>query len=247
MDTGEYNRTFYSVIFNNCNAAKYYRIQGKKIKSALKLFESHKNGKILDIGCGDGFISSLIASRTGAKMYGVDISATSISNARKKGVKAKVANIDAGLPFGKEIFDAIFCGDVLEHIQDTEKLIENANKMLKKNGYMIISVPNIASWYNRGFLLLGMMPTWVESSLRSYTGNPFIKEGAGHIHAFTKRSLSDLLIMKGFSIEKITGSPLLGDGSRSRWKERLWNATDSFFARKATLASTIIIKAKKSK
>ncbi len=117
--------------------------------------------------------------------------------------------------------------------------------MLKPNGYLIISVPNIASWYNRGFLLLGYMPTWIESSLKTYTGNPIIKEGVGHIHAFTRRSLTELLVLRGFSIEKVSGSPVLADGTRSKWKEILWNGTDSFFAKRASLASTLIVKARK--
>ncbi len=161
---------------------------------------------------------------------------------------AKVINIDTDeFPFEKESFDAVFCGDVLEHIYDTENLLMKINALLKNGGYLIISVPNIASWYNRGFLLLGFMPTWIESSVRTYTGNPFIKEGVGHIHAFTRRSLSELLDINGFAVEKAAGSPVLADGTRKKWKEKIWDGVDSVFARKVTLASTIIIKARKCK
>ena len=246
MDTGEYNRRYYSEVFDK-NADKYYRIQKKKIDVVLSLLEKHKNGKVLDLGCGDGLISSLLANVTGAKIYGVDISSMAVEKAKKRGIIAKVFDMNKdGLAFEKNTFDAIFCGDLLEHLYDTEKLLENVNLMLKPNGYLIISVPNIASWYNRGFLLLGMMPTWIESSLKTYTGYPLIKEGMGHIHAFTKSSLVDLLILKGFSIENVKGSPVLADGSRPGWKEKLWNGTDSFFSKKATLASTLIVKAKKN-
>jgi methionine biosynthesis protein MetW len=247
MDTGEYNRKFYSNIFDK-EAKRYYSIQIKKIDVVLNLLEKHKNGKVMDVGCGDGLISTLIADVTGAKVYGVDISRNAVSKARKRGIIAKTMDVDKQeFPFGKESFDAVFCGDLLEHLYDTENLLENINQLLKPNGYLIISVPNIASWYNRGFLLLGYMPTWIESSLKNYTGNPVIKEGVGHIHAFTKRSLTDLLGLRGFSIEKVTGSPLLADGTRSRWKERLWNGADSFFAKKASLASTLVVKARKTK
>ncbi|MEE9323353.1 MAG: class I SAM-dependent methyltransferase [Candidatus Aenigmarchaeota archaeon] len=246
MDTGEYNRKFYSNIFNK-RADRYYKIQKKKISIVLNLLEKHENGKVLDVGCGDGLISSLIATATGAKVYGVDISSEAVSKARKRGIIAKVMNVDKqGFPFEKESFDAVFCGDLLEHLYDTEKLLENVRQILKPNGYLIISVPNIASWYNRGFLLIGFMPTWIESSLKTYTGNPVIKEGVGHIHAFTKRSLTELLRLKGFSIEKVTGSPILADGSRSKWKESLWNGADSAFAKKDSLASTLIVKASKA-
>lgn len=245
MDTGEYNRKFYSKIFDN-KAKRYYSIQKKKIEIVLKLLEKHENGRVLDIGCGDGLISTLIANVTKAKVYGVDISRKALSKAKKKGIITRAMNVDKqGFPFEEESFDAVFCGDLLEHLYDTENLLENVRKILKPNGYLIISVPNIASWYNRGFLLLGYMPTWIESSLKTYTGNPVIKEGVGHIHAFTKRSLTELLVFKGFSIEKVTGSPVLADGTRRKWKERLWNGADSFFAKKASLASTLVMKARK--
>jgi len=247
MDTSEYNRKFYSNIFNK-KADMYYKIQKKKISIVLNLLEKHEKGKVLDIGCGDGLISSLIANATGAKVYGVDISREAVSKAMKNGIIAKVMNVDEDeFPFEKDSFDAVFCGDLLEHLYDTEKLLENVRQILKPNGYLIISVPNIASWYNRGFLLLGFMPTWIESSLKTYTGNPVIKEGVGHIHAFTKRSLTELLRLKGFSIENVSGSPILADGTRSKWKESLWNGVDSAFAKKASLASTLIVKASKAK
>lgn len=245
MDSNDYNREFYSEIFEK-KADGYYRIQKRKIELVLNLLEEHENGKILDIGCGDGMISSLLAKRTKAEIYGVDISSTAVRKANERGISAEVFNVDRdGFPFEENTFDAGFCGDLLEHLYDTENLLNNIYKIIKPNGYLIVSVPNIASWYNRGFLLLGMMPTWVESSLKTYTGNPLIKEGMGHIHAFTKRSLGDLLKISGFSVEIVLGSPVLADGSRSRWKEKLWNGTDRFFSRRPTLASTLIFKARK--
>jgi methionine biosynthesis protein MetW len=245
MDANEYNKNFYSSMFND-EAERYYKIQAKKISIVLGLLEKHEKGKILDIGCGDGFISSIIAKGTGAEVHGLDISRHAVSKAKERGIAAKVLNLDRHtLPFKEDSFDAVFCGDVLEHVNDTENLLDNINHVLKPSGYLILSIPNIASWYNRVFLLFGLMPTWVESSLRTYTGNPFIKKGSGHIHAFTKRSLKEMLKLKGFHIEKAIGSPILADGSRKRWKEIIWNGVDSVFAKRVTLASTIILKARK--
>lgn len=245
MDTGEYNNRFYSEIFGR-KAERYYRIQGKKMKTVTGMFEDHREGRILDIGCGDGLITSLLRDVTGAEAHGLDISRSAVAKANGKGIRAKALNVDEGsFPFRKNTFDAIFCGDLMEHVFDTEKLLDNMIRVLKPGGYAVISVPNIASWYNRGFLLMGLMPVWIESSLKTYTGNPLIKDGMGHIHAFTRRSLAELLRLKGFRIESVKGCPVLADGTRKRWKERIWNGVDSFFARKSTLASTLVIKARK--
>jgi ubiquinone/menaquinone biosynthesis C-methylase UbiE len=245
MDTNRYNEIFYSNIFVK-ESDKYYKIQRKKIAEILAMFDKHTEGRILDIGCGDGFITEIIGRKTGARMFGIDISGNALEISKKRGVECSVVNIDKErLPFPEDYFDAVFCGDIIEHVYDTEGLLENVHTVMKKGGYLIATVPNIASWYNRGFLLLGMMPTWIESSSKTFTGNPMIKKGVGHIHAFTKKSLVDLLKLKGFKIEKEKGCPIMGDGTRARRKEAIWNYVDSFFAKKTSLASTIIVKAKK--
>ncbi len=245
MDTNKYNEIFYSDIFGK-KSEKYYNIQKKKIEIIMEMFDNHPKGRILDVGCGDGLISSMLAKKTKAKAYGVDISKNSIETAKMKGVEAKVVNIDKeGIPFPREYFDGVLCGDIIEHIYDTEGLIENVWKILKPKGYVVISTPNIASWYNRFFLMMGLMPTWIESSSKTFTGNPFIKEGVGHIHAFTKRSLTELLRLKGFQIIKVKGSPVMGDGTRSKAKEMVWNKVDSAISRITSWSSTIVVKARK--
>lgn len=246
MDTSEYNDLFYSEMFGK-SPSKYYNVQRSKIKKIMELFRKHGAGKVLDVGCGDGLIASLIAKATGAEVHGVDVSKSSVKKAKQRGIKAKVVDINKQkLPFRENTFDAVFCGDILEHIYDSEKLIESVNRVLKPGGYAIISVPNIASWYNRVFLLFGLMPVWVESSPRTYTGNPLIKKGVGHIHAFTKRSLRELLQLKGFRVESMVGSPTMADGTREKWKEELWNHIDSVFSKSASLASTLICRAVKT-
>ncbi|MBN2042170.1 MAG: class I SAM-dependent methyltransferase [Candidatus Aenigmarchaeota archaeon] len=245
MDTNKYNEIFYSDIFGK-KSTKYYKIQKKKIEIIMKMFETHRNGRILDVGCGDGLISSMLAKRTGAKAYGLDISKNSIEKAKTRGVEAAAVNIDRdGIPLPENYFDGVLCGDIIEHIYDTEGLIENVRKVLKPNGYVVISTPNIASWYNRFFLMMGLMPTWIESSSKTFTGNPFIKEGVGHIHAFTKRSLTELLKLNGFRIVETKGSPVMGDGTRSKTKEMIWNTVDSAISRVTSWSSTIIVKARK--
>ncbi len=245
MNTNKYNEFFYSSIFEK-ESRKYYSIQKKKIRIIMDMFKPCPGGRILDVGCGDGLISSMLARKTGSKAYGVDISRNSVSMARKRGIEAKRVNVDTRkIPFPESFFDGVLCGDIIEHVYDTEGLIENVRKVLKPGGYAVFSTPNIASWYNRFFLLMGFMPTWIESSSKTFTGNPFIKRGVGHIHAFTKNSLTGLLKLKGFRISEVKGSPVMADGTRSRMKEALWNRVDSAISRVTTWSSTIIVKAEK--
>ncbi|NOX71220.1 MAG: class I SAM-dependent methyltransferase [Candidatus Micrarchaeota archaeon] len=245
MDISDYNKHFYSDVFASKHDI-YYSVHRKKIETVLGLLSGFEGKNALDIGCGDGYITEIIGKSISARMFGVEISADAAKKAKEKGINVKLFDITKGkLPFESDFFDMVFCGDVIEHVYDTEKLLENILDVLRPGGTLILSVPNIASWYNRGFLLIGWLPTWVESASKLYTGNPFMKNSVGHIRAFTEKSLSSLLDIIGFENIVVKGSPILGNGMYSSRYEKIWNIVDSAFARKVSLASVLVASAKK--
>lgn len=244
MKSSSYNDDFYSAVFNE-KTDNYYKMHRKKIDTVLSMLEGIKGRKLLDIGCGDGLIAELLAKKIGAKPFGLEISKSAVKKAKKRGIDANVFDIsEKDLPYKDDYFDVIFAGDVIEHIYNTEDILKEIKRILKPEGVFIATVPNIASWYNRGFLLIGWLPTWVESASKVYTGNPFMKEGVGHIHAYTKKSLRDLLKIMGFKDIEIKGSPLLGNGEYSPTQEKIWNIVDGLLSKRASLASELVVKAK---
>ncbi len=46
------------------------------------------------------------------------------------------------LPFGDESFDAIFCREVIEHVLDANALLYEARRVLKQNGWFMLTTPN---------------------------------------------------------------------------------------------------------
>ncbi len=66
-----------------------------------------------------------------------------------------VANLNRELPEVDGPFDAIVYGDVLEHLVDPLSVLVELNRELAEDGFVIISVPNIAHLYIRLLLLLG--------------------------------------------------------------------------------------------
>ena len=245
MDNSEYNQKHYTSLFSGSSGHDYYKSMRVKIKRAVAMFGRMDGGKILDIGCGDGFITAKIGEATGAEMFGVDISRDALNDANRRGIDARFANLDKGrLPFTDGFFDAVFCGDVVEHIFDTERLLSEVNRVLKPRGFVVMSVPNIAAWYNRILMLFGFIPVWVESASVHYVGNRFMDSGMGHVKAFTKRTALQLLSLCGFQKIEVAGSSVRGDGKR-RVIEGFWNRADGFFAKFPSLSSLIIIKAGK--
>lgn len=107
-----------------------------------------KNARILDVGCGGGFLSNELA-RQGYQVTGVDVSAESIRIARDHDVTATVVYEVADafhLPYPDATFDALTAMDFLEHVHEPAKVIAEFARVLKPGGYFFFHT------FNRSFL-----------------------------------------------------------------------------------------------
>jgi SAM-dependent methyltransferase len=100
---------------------------------------------ILDIGCGNGIYSLEFSEKN--FVVGVDLSIDEIKTAKHISEKTRenaffVVADATHLPFKKSVFDLAICLEVLEHIVDDECALEEAARVIKRNGKLIISVPH---------------------------------------------------------------------------------------------------------
>jgi ubiquinone/menaquinone biosynthesis C-methylase UbiE len=107
-------------------------------KRLLQNFNLDKDKKILDIACGKGTTSILIAKKYGCKVVGIDISSTLIEEAKRLAKRSKVDNLiefqvaDATqLPFESNEFDASIAQAMLVLIDDKETVIKEALRVIK--------------------------------------------------------------------------------------------------------------------
>lgn len=109
-----------------------------------------KKSSLIDLGCGDGRLIDCIDKST--KYTGIDISPTQISAAKKyiQSIKRKNAIVVIGdvlnLPYKDNTFDYALACDVVEHVLDPLKLFEEVRRVVKKEGYIIFSIPNERLW-----------------------------------------------------------------------------------------------------
>lgn len=92
--------------------------------------------QLLDIGCGAGFLTNALAE-IGHDVTGIDLSRASLDTARKHDKTGKVRYLFAdayALPFESESFDVVCAMDILEHVEEPEKLIKEASRVLRKGG-----------------------------------------------------------------------------------------------------------------
>jgi 2-polyprenyl-3-methyl-5-hydroxy-6-metoxy-1,4-benzoquinol methylase len=190
-----------------------------------------KNKNILDIGCYDGTFLSLIKNRNN-NFYGIDASEYAVKKAKNKGIKVKKFFFDdkAKIPFKNGFFDLIIAGEIIEHIYDTDFFLEEIFRLLKPNGYLLLSTPNIASLGRRLMLLFGVSPI-IEIS-------PNEKDSSGHIRYFTFKTLEALLNKHRFNI-LLSVSDVVNFSSAGKLKSTLLS---KFFP---TLGKSLIVKCKK--
>lgn len=163
---------------------------GERIEVASKYV--NKCGRLLDVGCGEGFIIDFVRNRV-TKTYGLDKSVKCLKRAANKGIITKCIDLDnERIPYGDNYFDVVICLDVIEHIRDPIKLLKDIFRVLKLEGKLILSAPNIRfSDYLFQLIVKGHFPITSENK-SAYDG--------GHIHYFTFSDLKEILRNLGFQI-----------------------------------------------
>jgi 2-polyprenyl-3-methyl-5-hydroxy-6-metoxy-1,4-benzoquinol methylase len=156
-------------------------------------------GRLLDLGCAGGLVAER-ARALGHHVVGVDL--LEQDGARARVDRLILANLDAGLPPEVEEegpFDIILAGDVLEHVRHPSLVLEQAHRLLRPRGALIVSVPNFAHWYVRVRAMFGII---------DYDRRGILDRT--HVRFFTRRSIERDLRGAGFQPVRrhVTGLPL---------------------------------------
>jgi len=113
-----------------------------------------KGGRILDVGCGDGFFLNAIKDR-GWEVHGMEISKEAVKSAKIKGLENVIYGTLDNAPYPENHFDVIRLWSVLEHLHDPVKTLRIAQRLLKQEGILILQVPNykgaVARWTGHGW------------------------------------------------------------------------------------------------
>jgi 2-polyprenyl-6-hydroxyphenyl methylase / 3-demethylubiquinone-9 3-methyltransferase len=102
--------------------------------------------EVLDVGCGGGLLSEQFAA-LGVRVTGVDPSAESLetarAHARESGFDIEyVQGVAEQLPFADQTFDAVYCCDVLEHVDDVPATLREIARVLRSGGAFLYDTIN---------------------------------------------------------------------------------------------------------
>jgi len=161
------------------NLLDFYRnIRAKRVCKFLPI-----DGKILDIGCGNGkFLISLL-NHGSYKLYGNEIEGKSANRAlRNPQINLSIGSITES-QFTEEMFDVITLFHVFEHLPNPSETLRIISKILKKNGYLILSFPNINSFQSKLF-----------------KGNWFHLDSPRHLFFFKPCTFIELMKSQGYEL-----------------------------------------------
>jgi len=189
-------------------------------RAVLSLLERNEQADLLDLGSGDYRRLTLAAAKKTLAKSITCVDLDDIGRPTGESLIHYKEDLNNPLSLEKE-YDIIIASHIIEHLWNTDGFIKEMYRVLKPGGYAIISTPNLASWHNLVYLLLGKQPDVATISDELY---PW-KEKPGHQRIFTATELVRLLEFHGFTIERVVGTsyyPLMGPLAnwlaRTDWK-----------------------------
>lgn len=159
-----------------------------------------RDKRILVLGCGTG--SDVWYLTQDNEVLGLDYANSGLEVAKRHGIEVSVGDLNECplLPFEDCKFDIVVCKDILEHILDPLTVLVEARRVLRDDGYVVISVPNHFGFFLRMRILLGR--GLIYRSLLHDHSQEYDEWNYMHIRFFTYAGFCRFLTAAGVKAEK---------------------------------------------
>ncbi len=168
--------------------------------------------RVLDLGCGEGFFAAAL-SDAGASVLAADIAAEPLrrAGAAHPGLELKLLEAEAAWELPDAAFDAVWAGEVIEHVADTVGWMSEVRRVLRPHGRLLLTTP-----------LLGRYEL-LSAALSRRAFEARFDPRSDHLHHYSQASLAALIDRFGFEriAVRAAGRPgarvLLASAVRSRF------------------------------
>jgi len=148
---------------------------------------------VVELGSGIG--TNLQVFVPGNRVRGVEGMAEAVAEAQRRGIATAQADLDGPLDLPDASADWVLCIDVLEHLQRPATCLDQARRILRADGRLVINVPNHFDWRGRLRIALG---SGIDSQ-RYFPDSPHWEYP--HLRFFQRASIEALLRSCGFAVE----------------------------------------------
>ncbi len=211
------------------------RYQEEHLVAIREVLGEVKGRRVLDIGAGMGGFSVALA-REGAHVTALEFNSAYCQIVRLRGRRyglemAVVQSPGEALPFPAESFDLLCSWDVLEHVQDPLRVLQEAGRVLRPGGGFILTAINRRAFKDPHYHLpwINWLPrrwgeAWIRRAARSKESSAFAdRQSLSEMHYFTWAAFCRLAAESGFRVVDLQEKRLrAGTLSASRkWRRRL--------------------------
>jgi len=144
-----------------------------RLKKYARIINQYVNdGKLLDIGCNDKEISNFLNGKI--DYHGIDYPAVDLEKDK--------------LPFPDKSFNYISCLDVLEHLKSQANAVNEIKRIIKDDGLIFISLPNVCHFFNRFMFLFGreFEDVFIEKPKSKHYHHPSVRQNIAFIEKHFK-------------------------------------------------------------
>ena len=204
----------YLTIPADFSSDEYYRF--KVLNSIIQKILLKKNKKeivFVDFGCGDGQFMQYVKKNSSDNISFQFIGIDKYVFRKVFDFELKSCDVEEKINLPDDFADIIVGAEIIEHIKNTDIFVSEIARIIKNNGDILITTPNLSSYFNRFLLLFGYQPYHSEvSDKESGFGQGLVykilgrkkygNKTAGHLRMFTLTALKDFVIFHGFKIVK---------------------------------------------
>lgn len=184
------------------------------IDELLRRDPAGRGGTLLDLGCGRGALAHHIGGRVGvSELVGVDLDADRLAAASERGVRPLLLDLnEQPLPLESGSVRLVTCFGLLAYLHLYDNAVSESARVLQPGGWLMLSMPNLASYANRAALLLGYQPHAVAVSTHRTAGtltrrrrHDVSRNMPPLLHGATLKCMRELLDDYGFDVEVVRG------------------------------------------
>jgi SAM-dependent methyltransferase len=214
------------------------------INAVLSAREGQTVTSVLEVGPEHPAVSKWVTTQlriTSDRYVALEISKPAALALSSSGVNVVIHDASSrSLPFPDSHFDIVIASEVIEHLLDPDRFLDEVHRVLNPTGVLALTTPNLAAWYNRIILLAGLQPVMTETGTEWNLGWGTLRprtRPVGHLRLFTLKSLLEFSEYHGFAKKRLRGLPMeVGIGSNF-----LTTGLDRVFSVLPSLSSGILL------